>query len=475
MKREEELLDAIGQVGDDLVAEAKRTKKKRKKWWLAPVAAALALAILAGVSLAPGKEGAALKVNALAAVQYPETVAYPKDFEDEKHFEAYEEWWQASWARREQYDVDTVDLDGFYRSTMEQFLTGTDGENRVYSPLNIYIALGMLAEITDGNSRRQILDALGAENMETLRQQVELLWNANYVDDGLVTSILASSLWLREGQDYNQQTLRQLAETYCAESFAGEMGSADLNQAFQSWLNERTGNLLEDQIGELKLKQETVIALATTIYFKASWSEKFAEGQTRDRVFHGSSGDELVPFMYRSDHQNYYWGENFSAVEVGMSGNAGGMTIILPDEGVAVEDLLTDKAVQDFLLGEGEWENQKSLTVNLYLPKFDVSSQLDLSKTLPELGITDVFDPAVSDFTPLSEDLKNLAVSQAQHGARVTVDEGGCVATAYTIIMMDECAMEFRDEMDFVVDRPFLFVITSDQGCPLFIGVVNHP
>ena len=36
-------------------------------------------------------------------------------------------------------------------------------------------------------------------------------------------------------------------------------------------------------------------------------------------------------------------------------------------------------------------------------------------------------------------------------------------------------AMPPKDEVDFVVDRPFLFVITGADSLPLFAGVVNHP
>ena len=36
-------------------------------------------------------------------------------------------------------------------------------------------------------------------------------------------------------------------------------------------------------------------------------------------------------------------------------------------------------------------------------------------------------------------------------------------------------AMPPEDEMDFTLDRPFLFVITNAGGLPLFAGIVNHP
>ena len=56
------------------------------------------------------------------------------------------------------------------------------------------------------------------------------------------------------------------------------------------------------------------------------------------------------------------------------------------------------------------------------------------------------------------------------------VDEEGCEAAAYTVIMT-ECgaAMPPDDEVDFTLDRPFLFAVTGDSDLPLFTGVVNQP
>ncbi len=74
----------------------------------------------------------------------------------------------------------------------------------VCSPANLYMALAMLAELTDGNGRGQILELLGCEDIETARSRANALWNVNYVDDGTVTSLLANSVWLNEGVDFVQ-------------------------------------------------------------------------------------------------------------------------------------------------------------------------------------------------------------------------------------------------------------------------------
>ena len=57
----------------------------------------------------------------------------------------------------------------------------------------------------------------------------------------------------------------------------------------------------------------------------------------------------------------------------------------------------------------------------------------------------------------------------------VTIDEEGVTAAAYTELRLNGSARPPEDEIDFVVDHPFIFVITGTDSLPLFIGVVNNP
>ncbi|MBR2667239.1 MAG: serpin family protein [Oscillospiraceae bacterium] len=421
---------------------------------------------------------------AIVETAYPKMAPYPDEsayydpatgeFDDEGFSAAFDAWNASIQQQRQQ---DTAYLEGpkqFTRTAAAALLGQSDGQNHVCSPLNIYMALGMLAETTDGNSRQQILDLLDEASIESLRTTASALWNANYRDDGAVASILAASLWLNQSVAFKPETLNTIAETYYASSYRGEMGSAEFDQALQAWLNAQTGGLLEDQISDLSMEPETILALATTIYFRAKWSNEFSEHSTTQDVFHTPDSDLTCDFMHQSDARNYYWGDRFSSVAQPLE-NRGAMWFILPDEGVSVQELLTDSQTLDFLLANGDWENSKYLIVNLAVPKFDVTSQLDLSQTLKTLGVTDVFDPTISDFTPLTEETDGIYVSQAEHDARVTIDEQGCTAVAYTVMMAAGAGMPPEETVDFVLDRPFLFVITGSDGLPLFIGVVNQP
>ena len=255
------------------------------------------------------------------------------------------------------------------------------------------------------------------------------------------------------------------------------MGSPAYDALLQDWINEQTGNLLREQAAGVHMDAETVLSLVTTLYFQAGWEDKFWDAATGDGLFHSPEGEETVSFMHKSETRHYFWGEHFGAVGLEME-NGGDMWLLLPEEGTSPEELARDEELMDFLLCRDKfsWDRQQLLTVNLSLPKFDVSADLRLEEALQDLGVRDVFLPGTADFSPLTDDAENLAVSQVRHAARVRIDEEGCEAAAYTVISVEVTgAAPPEEELDFVLDRPFLFVVTNGAGLPLFVGVVNHP
>lgn len=490
--RGKEFLDKLGHVSPELVEEAaRRPKAARRRLWMVAAAAVLVLAFTAGALLEPWSRDGGMSVlpsggavRAVALAAYPEMAPYPSEadfwdeagnFDDDGFYKVYDAWWD-SWQARLDQGADYVgSLSDFYAATLPVFLSGGEGENRVYAPLNVYFALGMLAELTDGESRQQILDLLGQDSIESLRTQASDLWNANYCDDGATTSILASSLWLSENVPFVQETLDTLAETYYASSYQGKMGSEEVNEALRDWINDQTGGLLEEQAEGLELDSDTVLALATTIYFRAKWAEEFREEDTAPGTFHAPNGDVTCDFMHQSGSDTYYWGNQFSAIGRVLQAS-GTMWFLLPDEGVDPEDLLQDPEVMAFLEAGTDWENRKDLTVNQSIPKFDTAGEIDLINGLKALGVTDVFDHQISDFTPMTTEVEEIFVSQAQHAARVAIDEEGVTAAAYTVVSGDAGAgPPPEEEIDFVVDCPFLFAVTSASGQLLFAGVVNQP
>lgn len=117
------------------------------------------------------------------------------------------------------------------------------------------------------------------------------------------------------------------------------MGSGEINRAIQSWLNEQTRGLLEEQAAAIETDPLTVLLLATTIYYSAQWTDEFNEELNYTDVFHAPSGDVDAEYMYAGRFMEYYSGEGWGAVRLSLRyGN--GMWFILPDEGVSMDALL---------------------------------------------------------------------------------------------------------------------------------------
>lgn len=438
--------------------------------------------VLAGVLSLTGCGGGEAAVL-LIAPAYPEMAAYPSEqeyvdgesgiFDSEGFSSVYDAWRQDRAKRRNQPEGYTEGTGTFTKQAARAFLTGAE-DNALFSPLNVYLALGMLAEVTDGNSREQILTALGADSMDTLRRRADSLWNANYCNDGALTSVLASSLWLNRNVTYRMEPLEQLASVYRASAYQGTMGDPAYDKMLQDWLNEQTGGLLEGYVQNLTMDPATILALASTVYYRGKWDKEFQAENNEERIFHSPSGDVECTFMKQTDTYGvYYWSEQFGAISRRME-EGGQMWFILPDEGVEMDTVLTEEALYSLLDPDFVWEDQKTLKIHQYIPKFDVSSDTEMQKGLAAMGITDVFDPDTADFTPLT-DVKNVCLSQAKHAVRVMIDEEGVTAASYVAMMMAGAARPPEDEMDFILDRPFLFALTGTDGVVLFMGVVNHP
>ena len=420
----------------------------------------------------------------LAEASYPEMAPYPDEmsfvdektgeFDSEGFDEVYTAWRED---RNNQYNQPVGYADGlnaFFQTSMPQFLAGQPGENAVCSPLNLYMALALLAEVTEGETRQQVLDLLNAAGIDALRTQAGHVWNAHYCADSASTCTLANSVWMDSDLSYDGSVLETLTDKYYASAFQGDLGTEKMDKLLQDWINEQTGGLLEEQAQNLHMDPATVFALASTIYYRAKWTNEFWEEANTEDVFHGTAGDVTATYMNTClTYGPYYWGEDFGAVSLGLE-DGSKMWLVLPDEGLTPESILSSGHALDLILGNPyESENQKSLRVNLSLPKFDIVADRKLNDALKTLGITDVFDPESAEFSLIQTE-DSCWLDSVDHAARVAIDEEGVTAAAYTVMMMCGAAMPPEDEMDFILDRPFLFVITSRDNLPLFAGMVNQ-
>ena len=158
-----------------------------------------------------------LSQYALAEVKLPELPAEPSEEElwaayekldydkmgEEAYHKAQEELWDDFDSRSRAYSdavkalrgegVDktmTPALFGYSTRTVSKLLGGEEAANVVYSPANLYLALSMLTETVDGETRAQLLDLLGAEDEETVRTTANAIWRSLYTDSANSKTLL---------------------------------------------------------------------------------------------------------------------------------------------------------------------------------------------------------------------------------------------------------------------------------------------
>lgn len=348
-------------------------------------------------------------------------------------------------------------------------LAGQEGKNAAFSPVSLWAALAMLAPCAQGDSQSQLLSALGVAGQRELTDQVGRLWKGLYTNDGVSSLILSNSVWLNDAQqgEYVQATLDTLGRDYFAGVYTTPMGTAGADQAITDWVAKETNGLIGGNGPVVETAPDTLALLASSLYYKAAWMEPFEAAQTQAGDFTTAGGNTVsADFMHRTASGGFLKREGYQAAA--LETQLGEMFFVLPEEGTAPEELLSDTSFLSSL-SSGAADVQYG-TVEWSVPKFDLSADLDLMSTLKSLGITDLLDKDKADLSGLTS--LDTFLTQAEQMTRVSVDEEGVEAAAVTILAPGAGAPP-EETCVMNLNRPFLFVLRN-QGVPLFVGVVNE-
>ena len=462
----EKLAQALGYVDDTYIANAAKRKKRPYRMVVA-IAAILALVLFWQTPSIP----LAISAKAVSLAADSRKTDRPNHNSSE-----YDAWRIAQQHRSETVTAAKSPISAFSEDCSKEVLAGTDSVNRVWSPINAYIALAITAELTAGRTQAEVLDVLGVTQLSDLREQISAVWETVYQDNGKEISVLANSLWLDDDVDYHKDVMDRLAYHYYASVYRGDLGSDRTNKDIANWLNNQTGGFLKDRTGKVNLTPNSMLALASTIYFQSQWRDQFDSSKNEEKLFHAISGDVECTFMNAKEYQmNYFWTEDYGAVQLYLK-NGASMWFILPDEDKTVDDVLRSGDYAAMISSEAfPEENHKWMKVNLSVPQFDVSASVDLKAGLQKMGLTKIFEPLGNDFSPSVDSETPVYLDSIHQDTRVAIDEEGVTAASYILLDFGAGAAMPPDEIiDFVLDRPFLFAIT-ESDIPLFVGTVNMP
>ena len=341
--------------------------------------------------------------------------------------------------------------------------------NIIYSPLSIRYGLSLLEAGADGETKTQIENILGDEDLPVY---------TNLPD----TLSLANAVFIRD--TYKDKVLpsytKKVTSNYAAEVIYDPFASAE---NMDNWVKQKTFGLI-NTIG-VQPTPDTRMVLANALAIQMEWQHKFETDNTFGMTFYKENNSEMLATMMRmdtaSENISYYLDDNVTLLKMPLmptEETALNFVAVMPAGSLTDYINNLDSNTIMTALENSTPASTPQDGVKIYIPKFKFDYELKFKEDLETLGMTNAFDASVADFSKMTTG-DSLYVSDAVHKANIDFSEEGIKAAAVTAFAMKENSMaEERVPQPVVIniDRPFYFMIyDSINGTVWFSGAVFEP
>jgi serpin B len=351
--------------------------------------------------------------------------------------------------------------------------------NLFFSPYSISTCLAMTYAGARGSTESQMAQTLHFDSDQGkfhaafagLEKQLNAVQQKKEVQLNI-----ANGLWAQKEYPFLPAFLNIATNDYDArlEQVDFHTGSEATRKEINDWVSDRTKERIKDLIPKGGLNSQTRLVLVNAIYFKGKWLHEFKKARTKEQPFHVNRDAKVLQamLMNQSAHFGYAETETLQLLEMPYRGGDISMVVLLPKEKgglTALEHSLNQKQLNDWL---GQMRNQE---VNVFLPKFKMTQEFGLARTLQDMGMTDAFSTG-ADFSGM-DGTRNLFITAVVHKAFVEVDEEGTEAAAATGVMVGALAVRRPEPIPtFRADHPFLFLLRDTRsGSILFTGRLTDP
>ena len=367
-----------------------------------------------------------------------------------------------------------------------KFLSQRTEGNYMASPLSFRYALGLLLAGADGETKTELLNALGVSSEEEWHSycldfngfveyfaadlEQEIAEYQDFVKQGWVSEEdpepfralrVANSVWKAERitEEFKEAYRESVEKNYAAEyrSFTAANAVEKINE----WADIKTEHMIKRLLPDGYPTEYLAIVLMNALYFKDSWQSEFYKDLTEEGDFHARNGKTTrKEFMTNTDHFSYYEDDATKLVILPMKGGVS-MAFVLGST-----DNLSEKV-----------SKASSENVKVTIPKMDLETEFsdgEFVDFLKESGVSLVFDPDNADFSAMID--HPVHVSDIIQKTRIKLDEEGVEAAAVTAIMMEDNAIfEPEKPKEFTADQPFSFFIyttCNDTTAVMFAGEI---
>lgn len=393
-------------------------------------------------------------------------------------------------AKQEGYEDFIDKLDAFAAKLTYAVYADSDKQSNVcISPVSVYMALALAIECANGETRDEILNAVGVtyDEVTNFTKVLYAFSNREYYYTNMLNNKkilafeeLANSVWVDKNITLKEDGINNLANNFNCDLFSVNFKTSKGEKAINAYIKEKTHGMID---GDIALSPETLITLINTFYLKEVWNEDGDELKFTDEAYDFKNADgsvtntKLLKGYYFNG--NIYQGEGYTSFYT-RTEHGFDIKFIVPTDGHTIEEVFTTNNIYNINnLGDYGYideENKLLHHTRVFFPEYKASFDGDLAEILKnDFGINGLFDFEQCDFSNVTDE--QIACDGVIHKCSIDVNDKGIEGAAVTVMPMAGAPgpLDGYEEVyhDYIVDRAFGFVITDSYGAVLFSGVVN--
>ncbi|XP_059048364.1 antichymotrypsin-2-like [Achroia grisella] len=343
----------------------------------------------------------------------------------------------------------------------------------VMSPFSVLIPLAELALYTEaGNSYSQLMNVLNLKSKDAIRSVFPQLITSLKAQQEAILD-LAAKIYVNENFQLTENFANDTRDVFGAEAenidFSQPEQAAD---TINAWVEEETRGLIKDLVAPSMFSAYTRLVLTNVIYFLGNWEQQFNPNDTNSDDFHISNNQTLqVPMMFQKGVFNYAESEdlNCKILEIPYKGGNFSYVAFLPND-IEGYNALAEK-LRDTNVFNAALDSLEEKLCYLYIPRHEISTNINLVEVLQAVNVTDIFDTSKADLRGILTNNEQLGVSAAIQKAIIKFDETGTEAAAANALVVGTTSVSQPQTIyTFKVDHPIIYFLLLEKN-PLFCGV----
>lgn len=344
-------------------------------------------------------------------------------------------------------------------------------ENLFLSPASAQIILSLTANGARGETRQEMLEALGYAGMDldAVNQAIRDLRGILAHPGKGVELSAANAIWHQKGMAVAPAFLEVAAQRYGAQVNETTFGEPAAAEAINRWVADQTRGRIPRLVDQTR--PDDVMWLVNALYFKGEWQKPFDPHRTHDRPFTLPDGRSVqVPFMHQTATFSYLAEEGLVGVRLPYGEGDLALYAFMPDAWEGFVEGLTPERYAEWIAGMGLRE------IRLAMPKVKLTDQAELKEPLAAMGMERAFTPGQADLGGLFTEGPELYISRVIQKTFLEIHEEGTEAAAATGVGVTLTSAPAEQPPEVVLNRPFLLAIRDDRtGVTLFLGAIVDP